>query len=94
MTEIAKIAHTSPLNGETMRGSFTARARASRGRPTISLRIEQGRKVFAKLANVDTKKGVKIKPLAPGSYTAVWTVTNRNGDTRTVTTRFIEAAGD
>ena len=92
VTEVAKIAHTAPLNGETMHGSFTALARATFGPSTISLAIERGTKVVAKAANVDTKPGVKVKALPPGSYTAIWTVTNPNGDTRTVTTTFIEAA--
>jgi PKD repeat protein len=30
-----------------------------------------------------------VPALTPGNYTATWTVTNANGDTRTVTTRFI-----
>jgi hypothetical protein len=92
VTEVAKIAHASPLNGETMRGSFTAGARATFGLSAISLTIERGRKVVAKAANVGTKRGAKIASLAPGSYTAIWTVTNRNGDTRVVTTTFSEAA--
>ncbi|HEY2355568.1 MAG TPA: hypothetical protein VGH79_11790 [Gaiellaceae bacterium] len=91
-TEIANIASMSPRSGATIHGSFTARAKASSAMPklTISLKIERGRKVVAKAANVDTPKGAKIKALAPGKYSAVWTVTNENGDTRTVTTTFIE----
>ena len=92
VTEIAKIASTSPLDGETVYGSFTALARASHGKPTISLSIARAgsSKRVAGAANVDTARGVTIPALAPGNYTATWTVRNLNGDTRVVTTRFIE----
>jgi hypothetical protein len=40
--------------------------------------------------NVDTKNGVKVSGLRSGTYTATWTLTNANGDTRTVVTQFFE----
>jgi hypothetical protein len=40
--------------------------------------------------NVDTANGVSVPALRPGNYNAIWTVGDPNGDTRTVTTRFIE----
>jgi hypothetical protein len=91
VTEIGEVKSTSPLNGETIHGSFTARVRATDGKPWVHLTIERGRKiVWARSTNADTKKGVRVTGLVSGSYTAVWTVTNANGDTRVVTTRFIE----
>jgi hypothetical protein len=46
-----------------------------------------------KAANVDTDRGVTVTGLKPGSYLAVWTLTDLNGDTRTVETRFAEQLG-
>jgi hypothetical protein len=97
ITDVPNLASTFPRNGATEYGSFTARAQATRkssavAKLTISLKIERGRKVVARAENVDTAKGAKITALAPGHYTAVWTVTNRNGDTRIVTTKFIAGA--
>jgi hypothetical protein len=43
--------------------------------------------------NVDTATGVAVPALKPGTYTATWTLSDPNGDTRTVTTRFIEQPG-
>ena len=40
--------------------------------------------------NVNTANGVAVPALSPGNYSAIWTVSDPNGDTRTVTTRFIE----
>jgi hypothetical protein len=40
--------------------------------------------------NVNTKNGVKVSGLRSGTYTATWTLTDANGDTRTVVTQFIE----
>jgi len=90
VTEIADVASTAPLNGETVNGAFTALARATSGHPTISLKIARvgGKRVIVSLANVDTGNGAKVT-LAPGRYTATWTVTDRNGDTRVEPTTFI-----
>jgi len=92
VTEVGRITRTSPLDGETVYGAFTAMARTSGGQDLVSLRITQAgsHKRVAGVGNVDTIRGVTIGPLAPGNYTATWTVTNPNDDTRVVTTRFIE----
>ncbi len=93
VTEVADVADTSPVEGETVYGTFTALAEATDGSSPISLRITKakgGRTVF-RAANVDSPHGVKVRHLAPGTYQATWTVTNPNGDTRTEMTRFIEA---
>jgi hypothetical protein len=37
-----------------------------------------------------SKGGVRVSGLKPGTYTATWTLTDANGDTRTVVTQFIE----
>jgi hypothetical protein len=43
--------------------------------------------------NVDTGQGVTVSGLVPGSYLAFWTLTDLNGDTRSVLTRFSEQKG-
>jgi hypothetical protein len=95
VTEVADVASVSPLDGETMYGSFTALAVASAGTPVISLKITPaagGKAVFTS-SNVDTTSGVPVKGLKPGNYAALWTVKDPNGDTRRVVTRFIEQPG-
>lgn len=95
VTEVADVANTSPLDGETMYGSFTAMALASDGSSPIGLAVAPasgGKAVFTS-SNVDTANGAAVKGLAPGNYLATWTVRDANGDTRTVTTHFLEQPG-
>jgi len=105
-TEVPDIADTSPLQGETVYGPFTALAQAAFADPgnsilpadktsTIALRIARaagGAAVFH-AGNVDTVDGVPVKGLRPGTYNATWTLKDANGDTRTLSTRFIEQPG-
>src|SRR6202020_2916068 len=104
-TEVPDVEDTSPIQGETMSGAFIALAESGLPGPnntitptdstsTIALRIAPmsgGAPVFA-AANVDTVSGASVPVLSPGTYKATWTLTDANGDTRTVTTRFIEQA--
>lgn len=92
VTEVADVANTSPLAGETLYGMFTALAEATDGSSQIALTISRGGVPVFSSSNVDTPDGVAVSGLSPGNYTARWIVTNANGDTRTVTTRFIEQA--
>ena len=90
VTEVADVADTSPMEGETVYGAFTALAEATDGVSPIALTISRnGAGVFSS-DNVDTANGASVPALSPGNYTATWTVSDPNGDTRTVTTRFIE----
>jgi hypothetical protein len=92
LTKVAVLANSSPMEGETMYGAFTALAEASEGEMPISLSIAPaagGSPVFT-ASNVDTAAGTTVSGLAAGTYKATWTVTDTNGDTRTVSTRFIE----
>jgi hypothetical protein len=94
VTEVADVADTSPVEGETVYGTFTALAEATDGSSPIALRITKasnGHTVF-RAVNVDSANGVKVKNLPPGTYKATWTVSDPNGDTRTEMTRFIEAS--
>jgi hypothetical protein len=104
-TEVPDIQDTSPMEGETMYGHFTALAESGLALPTneliptdiitrIGLKIFTvfGAKVLS-IGNVDTLHGVAVPALVPGNYEAVWTLTDYNGDTRVVATRFIEQLG-
>jgi hypothetical protein len=104
-TEVPDIQNTSPMEGETMYGHFTALAESGLLLPTneliptdvvtrIVLKIvtAAGAKV-ATIRNVDTRRGVSVSALVPGRYFAIWTLTDWAGDTRVVVTRFIEQRG-
>jgi hypothetical protein len=105
-TEVPDIENTSPSQGAIVYGAFTALAQSGLPGPDnsivatdktsrIALRITRasgGRTVF-RAANVDTTRGVLVKALKAGSYKATWTLSDANGDTRTVTTRFVERPG-
>ena len=92
VTEVADVADTSPLAGETVYGTFTALAEATDGSSPIALTISQGggSRRCSRAQRRHRRTASTVSGLAPGNYTATWTVTNANGDTRTVTTRFIE----
>ncbi len=103
--EVPDIQDTSPMQGETMYGHFTALAESGLTLPdnqviptdvvtriSLSIFTRQGNRVLT-VRNVDTLRGVGIPALVPGSYRALWTLTDANGDTRLVGTRFIEQRG-
>jgi hypothetical protein len=87
----------SPGTAATLYGPFIALARitgAPHGgpRPTVSLHITRSgssRPVVA-LRNVATPQGVAVGRLRPGLYHATWTLTDRNSDTRTLHTYFVQ----
>ena len=91
------IIRTTPINGQAVGGTFIALARAGLSGPNnttthvqapIALQIRHsGTPVFT-AKNVDTKNGVKVSGLKAGVYEARWTLTDANGDTRTVFTQF------
>jgi hypothetical protein len=105
-TEVPDVENTSPIEGETVDGTFVALAQTGLPGPDntvistdhtsrVALKITRaagGSAVFTS-ANVDTVNGVRVAGLAGGTYTATWTLSDANGDTRAVTTRFIEHAG-
>lgn len=104
-TEVPDIEDTSPINGETLYGRFTAQAETGFTLPgnqeiaadpitRVSLRIltAAGAHVIT-LRNVDTARGAVVPGLRPGRYHAVWTLIDRNGDTRVLVTRFISERG-
>ncbi len=103
-TLVPEIEDTSPMEGETVDGGFTALAEAgvtsndsvipTDSTSSVSLSITpvgSNTPVYSPNPdNVDTPNGVTVPALPPGGYDATWVVTDANGDTRTVTTRFIE----
>jgi hypothetical protein len=101
VTQVPQIESTAPIQDETLYGSFVASAQSglpgphgaisARGVPvalTIT-RAGSAHRVFH-AANVDTARGVAVPALAPGSYLATWVLHDAAGDTRTVTTRFVD----
>ena len=100
--QVPVVESTAPIQDETLYGSFVASAQSglpgphgavAAGGVPISLTITAAgsNHVAFSAANVDTARGVPVSGLAHGAYTARWVLRDRNGDTRTVTTRFDEA---
>jgi hypothetical protein len=97
------IASTAPIDDETLYGSFDASAQSGLAGPNDSI-VATGvpvaltitgaasRRPVFHAANVDTAHGVAVSALTPGSYVATWVLHDANGDTRTVTTRFVDEA--
>jgi hypothetical protein len=102
-TEVPDVEDTSPIEGENLYGKFTALAESGLPGPANSLfptdlftrialtiaRASDGSPAFT-AQNVDTATGVSVSGLVPGAYTATWALTDANGDTRIVGTRFNE----
>lgn len=105
-TEVPDVADTSPIEGETVYGSFVLLAEtgiqgaSNSFLPTDFLTVVSasiapvggGRPVF-RAANVDTLYGATVPALFPGSYVVTWKVTDVNGDMRIGQTRFVERLG-
>ncbi len=105
-TAVPDVEDTSPMEGEIVYGGFTAIAESGLPGPdnsivptdstsTVRLTITPssgGSPVFT-AGNVDSINGVAVHALSPGTYNASWLLTDANGDTRLVTTRFVEEPG-
>jgi hypothetical protein len=102
-TEVPDVTDTSPMQGETVDGPFVAIAESglpgsnnsvtptdSTSKIALSIAKASGGAAVFTATNVDTATGEAVTTLAPGTYKAAWTLTDANGDTRTVTTRFVE----
>jgi hypothetical protein len=94
---------TAPTDDAILYGRFTALAQTgltgangstfAAGAP-VALTITRAgsrRSVFRAI-NVDTARGTPVRGLPSGVYQAKWRVSDANGDTRTVTTRFVAAS--
>jgi hypothetical protein len=95
------IESTSPIQDETLYGSFVASAQtglpgphgsiSATGAPvTLTITRAASKRPAFIAPNVDTAGGVDVPALAPGTYTARWVLRDTNGDTRTLTTRFAD----
>jgi hypothetical protein len=106
-TQVPDVEDTSPMQGENVYGKFVALADSglpsgdggvtptdSTSRVALSIAPAGGGASVFTSSNVDTATGVPVGALSPGSYKATWTLSDANGDTRTVTTRFIENAAN
>ena len=103
-TQVPVIESTAPIQDETLYGSFIASAQsglpgphgsvAATGVPVALTIAPAGhrRHVAFHSTNVDTASGVTVPALTPGSYVATWVLHDAAGDTRTVTTRFVDQA--
>lgn len=92
ITNVAHLFDVTPVEGEVLYGKFIAVAEASAGGSRVSLVIVKAgdhRPVFH-ARNVDKQRGVPVRALPTGNYDALWTVRDRNGDTRQYLTRFVE----
>jgi hypothetical protein len=102
-TQVPDVENTSPMEGETVYGNFVAVAESGLPGPNNSVMpTDSTSKIAVSIApagggapvftspNVDTSTGTPVPALSPGSYKGTWTLSDANGDTRTVTTRFIE----
>jgi hypothetical protein len=101
-TQVPQLESTSPNDGATLYGPFVAQALpALPGADSstytalharVALRIVSsatGRRVLS-IRNVARGRGVPVRSLPAGAYRAKWVLTDANGDTRTVHTRFVE----
>ena len=103
-TEVADISSTSPTDGETVYGRFTARAQAAFVGPhdqlipsaypiALTIASAKGLKPVIRRIDVNTASGNPIKGLKPGTYDAFWTWHDFNGDAHTIATSFVEEPG-
>jgi hypothetical protein len=92
ITGVAQLFDITPVEGEVLYGKFIAVAEASGGSSRVSFAItkEGGHKTVFRAANVDKRRGVAVRALPTGRYTAYWLVRDRNGDAREYITRFVE----
>ena len=101
-TEVPDLENTTPLNGELVIGGFPAIAESGLPGPDNSVTSDTTSRISFTVSpaggggavfttpNVNSVNGTPVPALKPGSYAATWVITDVNGDTRTVTTRFVE----
>jgi hypothetical protein len=101
-TEVPDLENTTPLNGELVVGGFPAIGQSgfpgpdnsvtpdSTSRISFTVTPASGGGAVFTAPNVNSVNGTPVPALKPGSYNAAWVITDVNGDTRTVTTRFVE----
>ncbi|HEY5188229.1 MAG TPA: hypothetical protein VII87_04285, partial [Solirubrobacteraceae bacterium] len=101
VTQVPFIESTAPIQDETLYGSFLASAQTGlpgahgtsiAGGVPVALTITAAgsRHAVFRSGNVDTSRGVTVPALNPGAYSAHWVLRDASGDTRTLTTRFVD----
>ncbi len=101
--QVPLIRSTAPIQDETLYGAFIASAQSGLPGPhgsvsaggvpiALTIRPAGSRARVFRAANVDTRRGVAVPALTPGAYVATWLLHDAAGDTRTVTTRFVDEA--
>ena len=101
VTQVPLIESTSPIQDETLYGAFVASAQSGLPGPSgsvvsvhspvsLTLAWAASRHKVMFFRNVDTAAGVSVPALRPGAYLATWVLRDRVGDTRTLTTRFVD----
>ncbi|HEY5428503.1 MAG TPA: hypothetical protein VIK04_05250 [Solirubrobacteraceae bacterium] len=101
-TQVAEIESTAPIQDETLYGGFIASAQSGLPGPhgsvsaagvPIALNISAAgspHRIVFHATNVDRRRGVAVDALPPGAYVASWVLHDAAGDTRIVTTRFVD----
>jgi hypothetical protein len=100
-TEVPSIEAMAPIANETLYGPFVAFAQIGLPGPngsivgtsgTVALTISRpgSRRAVFRARNVAVAQGVAVDGLARGLYLAKWVLSDSNGDTRTVQTRFVQ----
>jgi hypothetical protein len=88
-----------PLDDATLYGGFILLAQSglpgphgsiAHVRATIAVTITRAGRTVFRAANVERPGGVLVHRLPRGVYGATWVLSDANGDTRTVRTRFVE----
>lgn len=103
VTQVPDVTSTAPIQDETLYGAFVASAQSGLPGPhgsvsatgvpiALTIRPAGSRHDVFHAANVDTVHGVDVSALSPGAYVATWVLHDAAGDTRTVTTRFVDEA--
>ena len=101
-TRVPSFLGTAPVQNATLYGNFIALAQtgipgphastiATHSRVALTIRRSGRRRPVFRAANVGTVRGVAIRELPVGSYQATWVLSDANGDTRTISTQFVEA---
>jgi hypothetical protein len=96
---LSQFAEESPANGAIVPSSFTATAKlTNEGKPdtasAVSLAVtpQAGGSAQTLAGNANAPGGIPVS-LVPGTYTAVWQLTDAHGDTNRLTTEFTVQAG-
>jgi hypothetical protein len=98
-TSLPMLVASLPANDAIIRGSFRALAVTgfphphggfTRAPEPVSLTISRGRRRVLRVFNAGRPGGARVRGLRAGIYTATWVISDRNGDTRTVVSRFEE----